>query len=228
MIQKKNEEWTLFVQSHGGKGINTTYTPTNGVPAIDLGAWQNSITPQNAALVDIAWDKAIPIYELILDPNKKEQIKQATFKYIEKKKLEVLPIVPVFRSFSSLWSDHFYSVEYSPTYGALNEWKYEGAVFSIFSKQVSGTVPFYQYWNGRDHFYITGYYPQGIKGEKGDWKLQGIMGYVYPTPNANAIPLYRAWNGSDHFYTTDFKPTYGDDHSFKYEGISCYVLPLSN
>ena len=219
---KKNEDWSLFVQSYGGKAINSIYTPNNGVPAIDLGAWQNSISLKNAALVDIAWDKAIPLYELISDPVKKEQIRQATFRYIEKKRLEMLPVIPVFRSTNQI--DHYYSIEYRPTYGGKNEWKYEGVAYAIFCEQVSGTIPFYQYWNGVDHYYETGYHPGGIKG---GWKLEGILGYVYPGPVANSVPLYRAWNGADHFYTTEFRPTYGDKNNWKYELISCYVPPLN-
>lgn len=218
---KKNEDWSLFVQSYGGKAINSIYTPNNGIPAIDLGAWQNSISLKNAALVDIAWDKAIPLYELVSDPIKKEQIKQAIFRYIEKKRLEMLPVSPVYQSFNRV--DHYYNTSYSPTYGDKNNWKYESVAFAIFSQQITGTVPFYQYWNGKDHYYTTGFHPGGIQG----YRLDGMLGYVYPTPVAGAVPLYQAWNGTDHYYTTSYSPTYGEGN-WKYEYISCYVPPLSN
>lgn len=219
---KKNEDWSLFVQSYGGKGINTTYTPNNGIPAIDLGSWQNSINTRNAALVDIAWEKAIPLYELISDPVKKNQIKQATLKYIEKKKLEMLPITPVFQAWNG--RDHYYNTHYGPTYGARNDWKYEYVAFAIFSEQVPGTIPYYQYWNEKDHYYTVGYSPSGIKG----YKLESLLGYVYGHPVQGTTPLYQAWNGRDHYYTTFFSPTYGDKHDWKYEYISCYVPMLYN
>lgn len=219
---KKNEDWTLYVQSYGGKGISTTYSPNNVVPTIDLGSWQNSITPQNAALVDIDWNKAIPLYELISDPVKKDQIKQATLRYIEKKKLEMLPVTPVYQSWNG--RDHYYNTHYSPTYGARNDWKYEYVGFAIFSEQIPGTVPYYLYWNERDHYYTVGYSPSGIKG----YKLETILGYVYEYPAPGTIPLYQAWNGQDHYYTTYFSPTYGDKNNWKYEYISCYVPSLYN
>ena len=120
---QKNENWSLFVQSFGGKAINSTYTANSSVPSIDLGAWQNSITLNNASLVNIGWDKAIPIYELIADPIKKELVKQAMTEYIEKKKLKVLPISIVHQSFNG--EDHYYNTSYSPTYGGEGQWKYE-------------------------------------------------------------------------------------------------------
>ncbi len=218
---KKNQDWTLFVQSFGGKAINNTYTPAGGVPPIDLGAWQNSITERNAALVDIAWENAIPIYELIENPIKKEQIKNATIKYINKKKVEILPTSIIHQSFDG--KDHFYSTEYKTTYGGNAQWKYEYPAFSIYSKQVPGTVPFYQYWNGEDHLYTPDYRPQGI----GNWKLEYILGYVYPNAVEGAVPLYQAWNKStyNHFYTTEYSPTYGGG-LWKYEYIVCYLPPL--
>lgn len=170
---KKNEDWTLFVESSGGQAIYSVYSPSTGTPPIDLGAWQNSITTRNSALVDIAWDKAIPFNELITDPIKKEQIKQATLRNIEKRKQDVLPIAPVFRSVNRI--DHYYSQAYSPTYVGDHNWKYEGAAFVIYNVQVLGTVPFYDYWNGEDHYYETGYHPGGIEG----YKYYGqVLGYV--------------------------------------------------
>lgn len=221
---KKNENWSLFVQSFGGKAINSTYTASSSVPTIDLGAWQNSITLNNAALVNIGWDKAIPIYELITDPIKKELVKQAMTEYIEKKKMEVLPISIVHQSFNG--EDHYYDTSYSPTYGGLGQWKYEHPVFAVYSKQEPQTVPLYRYWNGQDHFYTTDYCPGGIH----DWKLECILGYVYQNPHDEAIPLYRAWHNKtyNHFYSTTYSPTYGGEGQWKYECISCYVLPLDN
>lgn len=219
---KKNEDWSLFVQSCGGRAINAIYTPAGGVPTIDLGTWQNSITEQNAALVDIAWDKAIPIYELISDQNKKEQIIQAVVRYIEKKKMEILPVTPVYRSLNE--GDHLYQSWYSPTYGEKKDWKYEGTYFSIFTKQMPGTVPLCQYYGYEDHFYSTEYNLNGTSGRK----FESIIGYVYPNPHEGAIPLYRAWNGKDHFYTIEYSPTYGDKKDYRYELIACYVLPLTD
>lgn len=217
---KKNENWSLFVQSHGGRAINNIYTPAGGVPAIDLGTWQGSITEQNAALVDVAWEKAIPIYELISDLNKREKIKEAIVRYIQKKKMNILPIAPVFTSFNG--RDHYYTTVYMPTYGG-GGWKNEGAFFSIFTEKISETVPLYQYYGNRDHYYTTVYNANGIGGRK----YECIIGYVYPTPMEGAIPLYQAYNGRDHYYTTVYMPTYGGG-GWKNEGILCYVLPIAD
>lgn len=221
---KKNQNWSLFIQSFGGKAINTTYKADSSIPTIDLGTWQNSITENNAALVDIAWDKAIPIYEFINDPNKKELIKQAMVAYIEKKQLEVLPVSIVHQSYNG--KDHFYATTYRSTYGELGEWKYEYPAFAVFTQQEPGTIPLYQYWDGLDHFYTTDYRPQGIY----NWKLEYILGYVYQNAHEGATPLYQALHNEtgDHFYTTEYSPTYGKFGEWKYEYINCYVLPIDN
>lgn len=83
------------------------------------------------------------------------------------------PIAPVFRSVNRI--DHYYSQAYSPIYGGDHNWKYEGAAFVIYNVQVLGTVPFYDYWNGEDHYYETGYHPGGIEGDK---YYGQVLGYV--------------------------------------------------
>lgn len=48
----------------------------------------------------------------------------------------------------------------------------QGVPFRIYNEQVEGTVPYYQYWNYKDHFYTTDYFSSGIDG----YELNGILG----------------------------------------------------
>ena len=159
-------------------------------------------------------NKTYPIYELISDPQKKEELKKATEDYIMSKSIEVLPTACVYRSYNQ--NDHFYATIYHPTYGDKNEWKYEGSEFSIYTTQVKNTVPLYQYWNGTDHFYTPQFSPHGIY----DWKYEYILGYIYQSAQENTVPLYQYWNGRDHFYTTWKRPIEG----YTYEYIVGYVF----
>lgn len=218
-LNKNNHSAMLYVSYYGGDGINTTFNPATGVPVLDLNKWESSIDyEKNAALTFINWPEAIPIYELIADNTKKEQIKQATIKYVESKKLEMPHVLPVHQSWNG--RDHFYATEYKPSYGN-NEWHYEYTSFSVFATQAPKTVPLYQYWSGKDHLYTRIHSPQGL----GEWKLEYILGYVYPEYIPGSVPLYQSWNGKDHFYTTEYKPSYGNGE-WKNEGAICYVLPL--
>ncbi|UBD70596.1 MACPF domain-containing protein [Bacteroides sp. BFG-257] len=216
---KKNSNWECYIKALGGSTSGTTITlvPEQGPTfTINLGAWTESVDDQHSRLFDVNWNATYPIYDLISDPVKKQQIKEAVFRYIDSKKIEILPIVPVYQSWNG--KDHYYNTNYSPTYGAKNDWKYEYVAFCIFSKPVQGTVPFYQYWNGKDHYYTVGYHPGGYQG----YNFEGVLGYVYDRPTDGALPLYQAWNGRDHYYNTNYSPTYGEGE-WKCEYIECYV-----
>lgn len=215
---KKNSNWECCIKSLGGSTSGTTITlvPGQGPTfTINLGAWTESVDDQHSRLFDVDWNATYPIYDLISDPVKKQQIKEAVFRYIDSKKIEILPIVPVYQSCNG--KDHYYNTSYSPTYGD-GTWKYEYVAFYVFSKQVQGTVPFYQYCNGSDHYYTVGYHPGVYKG----YNFEGLLGYVYDRPTDGALPLYQAWNGRDHYYNTNYSPTYGDG-TWKCEYIECYV-----
>src|SRR5439155_22412903 len=96
--------------------------------------------------------------------------------------------------------DHFYTtgVEHPEDRG----YSEEGSPGYLFDHQVAGTVPFYRYFNGKDHLYTR---DQGEAVARPDYHDEGILGYVYAEdqPGAGTVPLYRYFNGQDHFYTTD-------------------------
>lgn len=216
-LNKENSNWECYIKSIGGStsGTTITFTPNQGPTfTINLGDWTKSVDDEHSRLVDIDWNATYPIYDLISDPIKKEEIKKAVLKYINSKKIEVLKTSLIYRSYNG--KDHYYASFYSPTYGNGN-WTYEGVPFSIYNEQVAGTVPYYQYWNYKDHFYTTDYFPSGIDG----YELNGILGYVYIKPNPEAVPLYRYWNGYDHYYALEL----GYFEGYRYECIACYVLP---
>lgn len=216
---KKNSNWECYIKALGGSTSGTTITlvPEQGPTfTINLGAWTESVDDQHSRLFDVNWNATYPIYDLISDPIKKQEIKEAVFRYIDSKKIEILPIVPVYQSWNG--RDHYYNTNYSLTYGDKNDWKYEYVAFHVFSRRVQNTVPFYQYWNGKDHYYTVGYFPGGHKG----YNFEGILGYVFNRPTDGALPLYQAWNGRDHYYNTNYSPTYGEGN-WKCEYIECYV-----
>ena len=215
---KKNSNWECYIKALGGSTSGTTITlvPEQGPTfTINLGAWTESVDDQHSRLFDVNWNATYPIYDLISDPIKKQEIKEAVFRYIDSKKIEILNTSFVYQSYNG--KEHYYCTFYSLSYGS-GDLIYEAPVFSIYTEQVLETVPLYQYWNGRDHFYSTDYYPGGISG----YSFEGPLGYVYTKPHPEAIALYRYFNGVDHFYTTIL----GYYESYKFESIECYVLPL--
>lgn len=215
---KKNSNWECYIKALGGSTSGTTITlaPEQGPSfSINLGAWTESVDDQHSRLFDVNWNATYPIYDLISDPIKKQEMKEAVFRYIDSRKIEMLNTSFVYQSFNG--KEHYYCTFYGPSYGS-GDLIYEAAVFSIYTEQVLETVPLYQYWNGGDHFYSTDYYPGGVSG----YRFEGPLGYVYTKPHPEAIPLYRYFNGVDHFYTTIL----GYYEGYKFESVECYVLPL--
>lgn len=182
----------------------------NSSESINLGAWEQSVNVNNAALINVG--KAIFLYDLIADPTKKAQVKTAVEKYISDRQIKLAP-VPVYSFLNSIKIDHFYTID-NKNYG---DWKFEGTAFYAYPSVLTGFVPVYRYLNSKvnDHFYATEYQ------DFGDWKYEGIAFYASTAPAPGLIPIYRYLNSKkpDHYYSTEHKD-FGD---WKYERIAFYV-----
>ena len=220
---KKNSSWECHITSQGGTTIatNITISPNNPPTyTIDLGKWSETVDDTHSVLIDVNWNKTYPIYDLISDYNKKAELKAAVEKYIESKRIDILPIVPLYRYWNGI--DHFYQINYE-----ANEipggWKYEGIACYVLSQPVNNSIPLHQYLYEWYHYYAPEYLPNGIDGK---WKYETIACYVYNTPKEFTVPLYQYSNGVwNHFYTLEYKP-YGIDNWLQYERINCYVYPI--
>lgn len=96
-------------------------------------------------------------------------------------------LVPVNRLFDKVNSDYLYQAneeqcvnktDYTPQgiafYGAAKE------------KQCGATIPFYRFWNGKNHIYATDLKEgQIIAGPNGT--NEGIISYIWPNPNPSTL-----------------------------------------
>lgn len=219
---KKNSNWECYIKSLGGSTSGTTITlsPNQGPTfTINLGAWTSSVDDQHSRLVDVDWNATYPIYELITDPVKKTEIKDAVEKYIDSKRLVVLPIVPLYQYWNE--KDHFYSTTYYKD-EIEGGWKYEYICCYVLNEKIGEAVPFYQYRNGWYHFYTTNYKPGG-EGADGAYKYEYISCYVYNKQVENTMPLYQyIRNWWIHYYDLKYRT---DLDGWQYEYISCYAYP---
>jgi hypothetical protein len=135
--------------------------------------------------------------------------------------------VPLYRYYSSSWTDHFYTTEFAELGKGGTRYGIEWIECRIYPIQVSGTVALYRYWsNGaKDHFYTTSFSNLG-SGTMG-FVLERIEGYVFGAPVAGTIPLYRYYNATtaDHFYTVDFGELGNGAGGYILEGTAAYVFP---
>ena len=147
---------------------------------------------------------------------------------------------PLYRYFNG--TEHFYTTNAgeigTTTCGLKGKHGYtsEGIACHISPNKLNGFLPFYRYWNGKEHFYTTNAFEIGtdVYGVTGKWgyKCEGIAGYTPPNNNNNTdiVPLYRYWNGKEHFYTTNAAeigtttPGLKGKYGHICEGIACYVF----
>lgn len=221
---KKNSNWECYIKSIGGStsGTSITLNPNQGSTfTINLGDWTKSVDDQHSRLVDVDWNATYPIYDLISDPIKKQQIKEAVEKYINSKRIDMIDIIPVFRYYSRKHVDHMFATHWRGEND--NGDVYEEVGFYICSTQVAGTIPLYQYYNSK---HVNHMYPAHYRGENdnGD-RCEGIIGYVYPSQVEGTVPLYRYYNSKhvNHMYCTHWRGL--NDNGDVYEGIECYVYP---
>ena len=132
--------------------------------------------------------------------------------------------VSFFRYYNGGICDHFYTTNWGELGRGKAGWNYEKTEGRIYSSRVSGTVPLYRWWNGKDHFY-TG---QSLSFRNHGYTSGGVAGYCFPGDlGSRTIPLYRWYHGgrcNNHFYTTSY--TEGRRSGYKYEGVVCYVVKV--
>ena len=204
----------LILEFYGGNTSLLTSQPiTDG-----FNAWWKSFNEENYTLTKIIQNKVLPIYELIADATKREQVKDAIEKYISNQKLSSVSTTPLLQAWNG--KNHTYDTSYSDIAMHSNK-KYEGAVCSIYKQQRTHTVPLYLYSNGQKQRLSV----ESLQADAG-WQLEKELGYVYTSPVDGAIPLYEAANENDYCYTTEDKQEYGIEGSWKKTGIVCYTMPL--
>ena len=150
----------------------------------------------------------------------------------------------LYRYKESSISDHFYTTNINEigtsAIGLVGHHGYtsEGTQCLVYTRQVAGSVPLYQYLNSDidDHLYTTnsneiGTITPGVTGNHG-YRNEGITGYCFPRALPGTIPLYRYWKESvgDHLYTTN-SGEIGTTilgrvgrHGYVSEGVACYVM----
>jgi hypothetical protein len=134
-------------------------------------------------------------------------------------------LVPLFRYWSPLIKDHFYTTNWSTLKNGVRGWKYDGIQAYVYTENRPETVPLRRFWNAHtgDHFYTV---DDAEVRDDPKWVAQGTTAYVYKTFDHGGIPLYRYYNSvtGDHFYTTNWKELERGANGFEYQGVACYVV----
>ncbi len=210
-LNKKNSVWECYVKCLGdsNSGTSMTITPNQGTSyTVNLGAWTESVDDKHSKLIDVDWNVTYPLYELISDPLKKAEIKDAIIKYIASRQIKMIEIFPLYQ-YGKNGSFHYNTNTYSLG------WRREGITcYVLRQKNGENAVPLYQFEKQGEFHYNTQTYSLG-------WKNGGITCYIYKTKiYDDLVPLYQFQkNGRYHYNTHVYSSGWIND------GIVGYVFP---
>lgn len=224
----KNNGGKIIVEFNGGDENELppiTLTPNQviGEP-MNIKKWATSMNDSNYALATLSGDDLIPIYELITDVTKKQQLKEAVNAYIKANQLTTLQTAPLFQAWNG--KQYRYFTSYKDLINNVNKtYACKGVIGSVFVQQQQGTIPLYSYTNEQNDRLST----ENLSDMKDteSMKYKGIIGYVYEEYNNNLDTVYEIWNGKSYAYTTENKESYGEKGSWKQTGKKFYTRKIS-
>lgn len=227
-LMTKNTNEIVAYQSVGGdpsQGIRGLINVTSN-SSVDITRWQSSCDftnyPKRAGLIDVAPSKgAIPIWEFVQDPTKKQQIKNAVVNYVDNNQFkgERMTLISEHSSnFKKQWFTLSSAEVFPPNY---NGFKFDMGF--VFKDYVPGTVPLYHFRSGSrndDKYSIN-----MADAEPKYYSYVGIFCYVYKDPATGRLPIQWFWSrgNTDHFYKSPQMSGYKvSDES--YLGIGFYTI----
>lgn len=144
--------------------------------------------------------------------------------------------IPLYRSYSTNDTDHFYTTNPVERDNAANNlgYTYEKVETYISNRAFVGGVPLHRLYNGvaKSHFYTTSDQHRDDALVDPNWTSEGEAGYVYPNPTENMVPVYHLYssNADDHFYTaSEFERDYAvATYNYQDEGVAFYAAQNSS
>lgn len=227
-MNKKNSDWICNIKCIGGSTSGTTITlsSNNQGPSytINLGSWTESVDDTHSKLVDVDWNYAYPIYELVSDLTKKKQLEEAVKKYINSKQIIMLNIVPLYEGYHVRGGDHLYTLDKNEiSKFGYNDNGIACYVLSPDNEEKIGYKPVYRGYNKQmnDHYYTTTYDEFRQHG----YTYERTEFYISPTLQDCTMPFYQGYKDKDgdHFYTLNFSMF--AQHGYSYQTILGYVFP---
>lgn len=232
---QKNSNWECNIKSIGGSTSGTSITLSPGQAptfTVNLGDWTKSVDDQHSRLVDVDWNATYPIYDLISDPIKKQQIKEAVLRYIDSKKVEVLEVKPMHQLKSRDTGDTWWVFTKDEVVYAQNKWgeEYHGVIGYVLTNPQPNTRPMYRMQSrakSNDVWYLFTWDEVVYVQKKWGDRYHGIDGYIYATEQPDTRPMYRMKSKKgDTWYAFTWNEvvyaqhTWGDTHG----GLDGYIL----
>lgn len=225
-IAEKNIGGSIILEFLGGDfnvlpHIELTPNEFIGEP-MNIVTWRESVNESNFVLTSLSGEDIIPIYNLIADPIKKQQVKKAVIAHIQSKQLDLIETVPIFQMLNG--KQHRYFTSYKDFKNSSDaSIVIDGAIGSLFVKEIPGTVPLNLFSNRKNERLSLN---KDITDGK-DMHFKEIAGYVYEIWQNNLNTVYEISNGDSFAYTTESKETYGEKGTWKKTGNEFYSKKIS-
>lgn len=231
--KQQNFSETFQYQTVGGNSsiplIGSINLPSPGqqnptYQTIPITEWTNSVTSENAQLIDLKSNGLIPIYELISDPGKKMAVKNYIDQYIANNKVSAKPDnIHVY--YNSQQSSHAFSTFEDP-YLTSHGFQYLGVNFKAFISQVPGTLPIHHFYHPTLHIRIYTIDRFSWPFEANGYIYDGVKFYAYPSQQPNTYGVHTFWNStiSNYTYTINRYDWPYEQNGYTYMGINFYAF----
>jgi len=181
----------LYIVSYGGDGENSFYNlETESPPTLNTLSWEQSVNKNNAALTEINWDKAIPIWEFASNPTQSEALKAAAINHVENNMIHCVELLPLIEWLNTAGISYYFfaGAADSPYFPNLMTQLYlPNNGYYYFSNKIAGYMlrnqeegskPLYLFVNNapnslRKFLYTTN------RDIQTDYLYIGFLGYVY-------------------------------------------------
>lgn len=226
-LAEKNYDSSIAISFQGGD--YTTLPSMMVIPGglmgepIDITPWLFSLNEANCALVALTADDLMPIYDVISDPDKKQQIKEAVIEYIVSRQPKVLATSPIFQATDG--KRYRYSSSYEKLAQETGEsFNSYGVIGSIYKSKEEGRTELYRFSDGETDRLST----VATLEDNSSMKSVEVLGYVCVKWEQGVETLYEVSNGKDFAYTTERKDSYGEKGKWKRTGKEIYSMRSSN
>lgn len=210
---KKNYGGAIVVSFQGGDykslpPIQLTPNEVIGDP-MSIESWIATSNEETYALTTLSGKDLVPIYDVIADPAKKQEIKAAVIAHIKSHQLTPLETAPIFQA--TVGKHH----RYYTSYRQLSEEKAtcQGVIGSVFLYKEPGTIPLYHAFDKDDDRLLLTPSETGTR----------IIGYVYKDWSNGLDSIYEISDGKGFAYTREQKESYGEQGTWKPTGNSFYT-----
>ncbi|HEY87165.1 MAG TPA: hypothetical protein G4O06_03960, partial [Dehalococcoidia bacterium] len=145
-------------------------------------------------------------------------------------------LTPLYRSYSTTDTDHFYTTNPIERDDAANNsgYAYEKVEAYISNQPYTDGVTLHRLYNStaKSHYYTTSDTERDTVLLDPNWAYENAAGYVYPNYTENTVPVYHLYSSSDddHFYTiSEFERDYATStYGYVDKGVAFFAAQNSS